>query len=174
MEQWRDIAGYNGLYQVSDLGRVRRLAGYRCKTTRLCNYSSDRYGYLIVVLSKEGKSKYKKVHRLVAQAFIPNPLNLPQVNHIGKDATGIITKLDNRPKSLEWSTQQHNENHAVVHGLKAHLKGSMNGAAILNTKQVIEIRKLSGKRTRQSLATQFGVSCTTITQIVQRQRWAHL
>ena len=98
-EIWKDIKGYEGLYQVSNFGRVKS------STKILANRLSKR-GYYIVTLYKNAKGVTKTVHRLVAQAFIPNPDNLPQVNH--KDEN----KLNNRVDNLEWCTAKYNINYS--------------------------------------------------------------
>ena len=102
-EEWRDIKGYEGLYQVSNLGRAKSLK-YRghegcigILTPRL-----DGKEYETVALYKEGKVRNTKIHRLVAQAFIPNPNNYPQVNH--KDEN----KINNNVSNLEWCTILYN------------------------------------------------------------------
>ena len=92
-EIWRDIEGYEGLYQVSNKGRVKSLLG-PCE--RILKPGIDTSGYLLVKLCKNGVALSKRIHRLVAQAFIPNPHNLPQVNH--KDEN----KLNNCVNNLEW------------------------------------------------------------------------
>lgn len=98
-EIWKDIEGYEGLYQISNLGRVWsvRKEIYR-KPCIVSNY----YG---VSLTKDGHYDTFSIHRLVAEAFIPNPLNLPQVNHIDED------KLNNRADNLEWCTAKYNCNY---------------------------------------------------------------
>ena len=107
-EEWRDIEGYEGLYQVSNLGRVRSL---NCRGHKGCigilTPRLDGKGYEMVALYKEGKARNTKVHRLVAQAFIPNPNNLPQVNH--KDEN----KTNNNVKNLEWCTNKYNLNYGT-------------------------------------------------------------
>lgn len=96
----------NGLYEVSNMGNIRNI-----KTKRIFNKNIDCHGYCIVTLRKGNKQKLFKVHRLVAQTFIPNPENKPQVNH----KNGI--KTDNRVDNLEWTTCKENVQHAVNNGL---------------------------------------------------------
>lgn len=95
MEQWRDIEGYEGLYQVSDMGNVKSLISNR----NLKPYINGS-GYLQVELCKDGVHKSFRVHRLVAQAFIPNPENKPTVDHIN------TIKTDNIVSNLRWATQK--------------------------------------------------------------------
>lgn len=98
-EIFRPIEGYEGLYEVSNLGKVRSI-GYRKE--RILKPVIDIGGYSTVHLVKEGKLKWFKVHRLVAQAFIPNTEGLPQINHIDED------KTNNRVDNLEWCTGSYN------------------------------------------------------------------
>ncbi len=100
-EVWRDIEESNGKYQVSNLGRVRSF--YRDETNGfIMKACPDKKGYLYIVLKIHGKAKRYAIHRLVATAFIPNPDNLPQVNH--KDEV----KDNNRVDNLEWCTNHYN------------------------------------------------------------------
>lgn len=98
MEVWKDIKGYEGLYQVSNWGRVKRVGKYILAQGYV-------HGYLKVVLSKDNKCKNFRVHRLVADAFIPNPDNLPYINHINE------FKDDNRVCNLEWCDAMYNSNY---------------------------------------------------------------
>lgn len=105
MEEWRDIDGYEGYYQVSNLGRVKgiKLIRQYKKERILSQYLLDRgKGYYKVWLYKDKKRKMYYVHRLVAQAFIPNPNNYPDINH--KDENPRNNVVDN----LEWCTESYN------------------------------------------------------------------
>ena len=106
-EIWKDIDGFEGLYQVSNFGNVMSLnygnRGYAKKLTPKCNNS----GRLWVELLKGGKRKCMLVHRLVALAFIPNPNNFPQINH--KDEN----PKNNFAFNLEWCTQSYNNNYSI-------------------------------------------------------------
>lgn len=105
MEVWKDIEGFEGLYEVSSLGRIKTLHYYGGNQTRILKLQSDKNGYLTVGLHKGGVTYQKKVHRLVAIAFIPNPENLPQVNHKDED------KENNCVENLEWCTSKYNVNY---------------------------------------------------------------
>ena len=101
-EEWRDVVGYEGRYQVSSMGRVK---SFKWNKERFLKPSMDKDGYLLVTLCAGGKPKTLKVHRLVCEAFHENPDNKPQVNHINED------KTDNRACNLEWCTCKQNVNH---------------------------------------------------------------
>lgn len=123
-EIWKDIEDYEGLYQVSNMGRVKSLARTRKAYTpgkgdwvapvkeRILRASISKDGYYCVVLAKEGVNKHQRVNRLVAEAFIPNTENKPQVNHIDGN------KLNNRVDNLEWVTAKENTIHSVKNGLQ--------------------------------------------------------
>lgn len=108
MEEWRDIKGFEGRYQVSNLGRVKSLRRVtqlngRVRTEpELIMAVTYRAGYPTLILRKDGKRYSRQVHRLVAEAFLPNPKGLPIINH--KDET----RTNNCVENLEWCTQQHN------------------------------------------------------------------
>lgn len=102
IEEWKDIKGYEGLYQVSNLGRVKRV-----KTGRILKPLKHTNGYSMVNLSKNNIVSTKKIHRLVAQAFKPNPENKAEVNHIDEN------KTNNMISNLEWVTRKENNNHGT-------------------------------------------------------------
>ena len=114
MEEWRDIKGFEGLYQISSYGRVKSLErtvwngkGYYKKSEKIRKGYDNGDGYLYVNLCKEGKRKQYRINRLVAMAFIPNPNNLPEVNH--KDEN---TK-NNCVENLEYCSRSYNINHGT-------------------------------------------------------------
>ena len=104
-EVWKDIEGYEGLYQVSNKGRVKSLNYHNTKKEKLLKPGINMYGYKIVRLFKNKTSKYFLVHRLVAQSFLPNPHNLSYVNH--KDEC----KTNNVVTNIEWCTAKYNLNY---------------------------------------------------------------
>lgn len=106
MEYWKPIVGFEGLYEISNKGRVRRVAGNHCRKTRMLKPGANEFGYLYVCLWKKGVQKPRRVNRLVAIHYMPNPRNLPEVNH------KFGNKKDNREESLEWSTVSDNRKHA--------------------------------------------------------------
>lgn len=98
-EIWKDIKGYEGLYQVSNHGRIKSI---RYKTSKLMVLKTDVHGYVKVGLRKSGKRTWYGVHRLVAVAFLPNPNNFPQVDHIDN------CKTNNHVDNLQWLTAREN------------------------------------------------------------------
>ncbi len=112
MEEWKDIEGYEGLYRISNCGNVMSLIKNRVMTPAACGS-----GYLKVMLCKEKTYKNKMIHRLVAEAFIPNPENKRTVNHIDGN------KHNNDVSNLEWNTYSENLKHAYKHGLNYWCEG---------------------------------------------------
>lgn len=107
VETWKAIEGYEGLYEVSNLGRVKSLSRLRVKEHLLSQFKNHE-GYKRVNLWKNNSSKKYSVHRLVAEAFIPNPESKPQVNHIDEN------KQNNSVENLEWVTAIENHNHGTL------------------------------------------------------------
>ena len=165
-EKWVQINGYEGLYDVSDAGNVRsRITGIVLKPYR----TGKGEGYLTVDLHINGKSKNKKIHRLVAEAFIPNPEEKPEVNHIDGD------KTNNNVSNLEWCTGKENCTHAAETGLIQ--CGERRASAKLTSEQVAEIRQTYERgclgRGAKSLARKYGVSDVTIRRIISGRKWKH-
>jgi hypothetical protein len=160
MEIWKDIKGYEGRYQVSNLGRVKNI-----KTGRVLK-PGIRCGYPSVSLCKHNKGKNKLIHRLVAEAFILNPEDKPQVNHIN----GI--KYDNRLDNLEWNTRSENGLHSYNSGLQISQKGEVHGKAKLTEEDILTIR--SSNLSRKELAILYNISLSSIYNIIDRRVWKHI
>lgn len=110
-EIWKPIEGTDGGYEVSNLGRVRSMKMYRGATGRIMPHTKQHHGYHAVMFHINGKAQCRKVHRLVAEAFIPNPNKLTDVNH--KDGN----KDNNQVSNLEWVTPDENKRRAKAMGL---------------------------------------------------------
>ena len=118
LEQWRPVVGYEGSYEVSSYGRIRTVErkakvaqGFRTVPAKLLRPRPHHGGYHCITFCVGNVRQYQTYHRAVAQAFIPNPLDLPEVNHINGD------KKDNRVENLEWCTRRQNLAHASISGL---------------------------------------------------------
>lgn len=168
-EIWKDIKGYEGLYQVSNYGRVKSLArfvngkgnGKKPIPEIIMKLYKLKTGYLNVILNK----KNFLVHRLVAQEFLDNSNNFKMVNHLnGK-------KEDNYIKNLEWINGSNNNLHAYKTGLSG--TGEKHGRHILTEKEVTEIRKLKGKMKYREIGKLYGVHNTTISCIYNNKSWTY-
>ena len=134
-EIWKDIEGYENLYQVSNMGNVKSLdridsMGRHVKGG-LMSLTPVKDGYLQASLSKDGDNKKYKVHRLVCKAFIPNPENKSEIDHINGD------KTDNRVENLRWCTHKENMNNPLILDIFKHRVGVKNGFS----KSVIQFTK---------------------------------
>lgn len=160
-EEWKYIRGYNKKFAVSDRGKVWVNRFDRSKVLSAGNL----HDYRSVVLWFNGKRKTCLIHRLVAKVFIPNPLNLPEVNHKnGK-------KWDNRVENLEWCTHAENMKHAGATKLMNPQKGERNGRSKLTKKEVEKIRKLKGKHSQQKIGDIFGISQAMVSDIHNNKCW---
>lgn len=174
-EIWKDIIGYEGIYQISNLGRVKRLAGkclakagkYRTVSESIltCFPNKTRYNYLYVNLNNNGIKQFR-VHRLVAIHFIPNPNNLPQVNHIDGD------KNNNSINNLEWCTNLVNIRHSFKIGTHKIRKGENAPNSKLTLEQVNIIKKrLKNKESGRSIAKDYNISEGMISLIKNNKYW---
>ena len=170
-ERWLPVIDYEGYYEVSDQGRVRRVGKARGATVgRILALCPDGHGYLRVTLYKHDQRVKYAVHELVAAAFLgPRPRGLI-VNH--KDGVKPNNAVDN----LEWCTYRHNNMHALEHGLRSctPLPGELNGRAVLSEAQVLEILAAKGKASQRMLSRRYGVARTTVQAIHQGRLWPHL
>lgn len=112
-EIWKDVSGYEGVYQISNRGRLRRMFK---KGERLLSGKKDKDGYIEVILSKKQNKKFFRLHRLVADAFIENPENKPAVNHKDKNVQ------NNDVTNLEWVTHSENIVHSFLTGRNVYKK----------------------------------------------------
>ena len=138
IEIWKDIHGFEGLYQVSNLGRIKSEFREGTKGGIIKQFVINKY--LKVNLHKDGKEHFIYTHRLVALAFVPNPENKPQVNHINGN------KYDNRAINLEWSTNAENLQHAIDTGLRKFKKVGQfkNGILIKEYPNCLQASKQTG------------------------------
>lgn len=173
-EIWKPIKNYEKLYHISNLGRVKSLEKEWISGNNIKRHHPDiilktvlHRGYKAITLSKNKKRKTVKIHRLVAQAFISNPENKPEVNH----KNGI--KTDNRVENLEYVTYKENMKHATVNGLRA--KGNRNGNSKLKEKEIVEIKKMLKAGIKQNIiAKQFKVTTPVISYIKNNKWWKHI
>jgi len=174
IEEFRDIVGYEGYYQVSNFGNVKSLTRTIYKTDGTTQTFKDKIkkstyntkGYLQTGLTKDTIYKTHKVHRLVAMVFLDNPCDKSQINHID----GV--KDNNNLTNLEWSTASENTIHAYSTGLLVQPVGSKHFASKLTEKQVIEIRNTEG--VHRIIAEKYGVTRNLITMIKNRKIWKHI
>lgn len=175
-EIWKDINGYEGLYKISNFGRVKSLARWtnslfgkpRYLTEKIMTIQIVGGGYHSVRLCKNGTKTNFKIHRLVATHFISNPNNLPQVNHL----SGI--KKDNSIENLEWCNALHNMRHAWKMGL-INNQGENCTNSKLTDQNILDIRQQYNKGlSYRQLSKKFSVSLNCIYNIINRKTWNHL
>jgi NUMOD4 motif/HNH endonuclease len=179
VEEWRDIDGYEGFYQISNRGQVASLqrqvkhpgGGFATLTGRILKESLTGSGYPFVALCRDGMTRQHMVHRLVAKAFLGSAADPRlQVNHKNGN------KVDNQASNLEWVTPSQNLRHAVRVGLHVAARGEATGSHRLTENQVRDIRTRYGLRqaNQQALADEFGVHNSTISDIVNFKKWKHV
>ena len=174
-EVWKDIVGYEGLYQVSSFGRVKSLdklikgksGSLVPRKEKALRLDIDVDGYLIATLTKDNNSKKYKVHRLVAMNFIPNSFKKSQVNHIDN------VRNNNKVSNLKWGTPSENSKHMRMCDRQA--KGDKIGNSKLNEEKVTKIRDLISKKIPyKAIAKKFSVYPGTIQKIRSRTTWKHI
>lgn len=160
-EIWKDIKDFENLYQISNFGRVKSLKSNRIRKPYINNS-----GYFCIHLYDNKKYKIQTIHRLVAETFIPNPNNLPEINHIDGD------KSNNNSNNLEFVLHNENQKHASINNLMA--VGERHGRSKLKESQIIEIRKLKGTMKQKKIAEIYGVSEGIISLILNKKNWKYL
>ena len=168
MEEWKDVVGYEGLYQVSNLGNIKSFKIY--KEGKLLKPKFDKDGYReIGIRDSNGTRTFKRVHRLVAESFIDNPDNLKFINH--KDDNPANNNVDN----VEWCSIEYNNRYRFTNGNASH-KGSKSPVATITEDVAIEIYKLghSGKYTEPELAKMFNATRSIVNKIRLNITWTHV
>lgn len=178
-ETWRSVPDYEGIYEISNLGRIKSL-DRSCTDKRgrkyflygkLMKQKTTSFNYQTISLSKTSKSKDFFIHKLVALAFIPNPENKKEVNHIN----GI--KSDNTVFNLEWCTRSENNRHAIDTGLLVAQRGVDRYNSKLTEEQVIRIKKAYKKNPKlhqKKLAEEMGICRKALNSIVKGHTWKHI
>lgn len=178
VEQWKEVIGYCGLYEISNLGNAKRISKTitNCKGVkvfikgRFKKVIVDKNNYHWFSLSINGINKTLSVHRLVAIHFVPNPENKPDINH--KDGN----KANNKFNNLVWSTKSENSKHAYETGLNWSYCGEQSELSKLTEKDVLEIRKnyIPVVNSYSMLAKKYNVGPNTIGDIICRRTWKHI
>lgn len=181
-EKWKTIKNFDGIYEVSNLGRVRSVDRKGKMKSQSLGYVARKYNgkmiaqnldsrgmYFIVHLSKNGNSYTKLVHRLVAEAFIENPTGLPEVNHIDEN------KRNNAVTNLEWCDHAYNNNYGTKRGST---RGQNNPQAKITEETVLAIRDEYVPRDKSHgitpLARKYGISVSQVCGIVKHKKWGWL
>lgn len=161
---WKVIPAFGGRYEASETGEIRHSLNKNIRKPRI-----NKFGYLQLNFSRNdgtGKSDTILIHRLIAMTFIPNPLNLPEVNH--KDGN----KQNNSVENLEWCTVSDNAKHAYKMGLQQSQKGENHVKAKLTNDQAKQVKQIYNEGvSQQKIADFFDVSQRTISRIVRGERY---
>ncbi len=160
MEIWKAIKGYEGFYEVSNYGNVRSLKYNKVKVMAKVFIGRKRMHYHGVHLRFGGKCETLKIHRLVAIAFIPNPENKPNINHVDSN------RLNNNIDNLEWCTQKENIRHCISKGRFNRNTHEYGRKLPLQYRKVIKDIYLSGMHTQKEIAAKYGIARTYVTKIV--------
>jgi hypothetical protein len=175
-EIWKPIKNYEGYYEVSNLGRIRsnervhtnKMGKRRTVSEKILKSHSCNNKYVDKRLANGVNFVSVRVHRIVAQTFIPNPLNKLEVNHKnGK-------KCDNRVENLEWATTFENAHHAIDNGLTTVRNGELCTFSKLKESDILDIRSKYPQKTVKELALEYDVHTDNIKCIVSRKTWKHI
>lgn len=175
-EIWKTVPNTGGRYQVSSEGRIKSLSFLKTGNKssfltkeRIIKPGTDKDGYYVFVYSIESQRTTKRVHRVVAETFIPNPENLPQVNHKNS------IRNDNRVENLEWVSARDNMMHGIKYGNVKPTSGEINGMSKLTEDDVRAIRAAyEAGESYSEIATRYPVNTYTIHRIARRQCWRHI
>lgn len=173
-ENWMPIPEYEDLYHVSDLERVKTLFRIdkfgRRRSEAIMTPSINGQGYYILELYREGKHQTKLLHRLIGQAFIPNPENKKCINHKNS------IRHDNSLSNLEWATYSDNNQHAFDFGKQVKTVGAAHPFVKLTEEKVLEIRAkyVKGIYGIERLSKEYGVAFGTIQCIIYKKTWKHI
>ncbi len=164
-EIWKDIAGYEGLYQVSNLGRVKSL-----KKEIIMKVNPDKNGYLTLCLSVNRKESNKRIHRLVAEAFIPNPKNLPYVCH--KDDNPENNSVDN----LWWGTHTDNVRDMWKKDRAVIKRGSENSRSLIteDIARKVKLLRLQTGEGKVKISRKLGIPESVVAHIIRGNSWKHV
>ena len=169
-EIWIPITGYEGFYEISNMGRIKGIDRVDCmgqfRKTKISKQCFDKNKYLLISLSRDRIDKTFRVHRLVGFHFIPNPENKKEINH----KKGI--KTDNRASELEWSTNKENIHHSISIGIKRSIKGESNPGAIINQELALKIFNYQGKL--RHVASHFNIDKQIVSRIKRGLNWSHV
>jgi DNA-binding NarL/FixJ family response regulator len=166
IEIWKPLKEYEGLYEISNMGKIKSLIKKGNIKEQIRKTGLDvSTGYINVMLRKNNKPLTKRVHRLVAEAFVPNPDNKLVVNHIDGN------KKNNKASNLEWMTYSENTLHSFKTGLQKKIFGDNNYITKIKDQDVFEIKKLiSQGKTNKEIAKIYGVNPSQISRIKTGQR----
>lgn len=163
-EEWRPVVGLEDRYEVSNLGHVRN-----AKTGRIRKLNKgETTGYYQLSLWNGERHVNSMLHRVLAEAFISNPENKPQVNHIDYDRT------NNQLSNLEWATASENIAHGYNFRGPSKVRGELHGRSKLTEREVLEIREKLKENTQVYIAQEYEVSFQLVSRIALRKNWTHI
>lgn len=179
LEEWRDIAEFEGQYMISNYGRVLSKSRIKVKPTKwgdvpyrvkakIMAQSKDRMGYPTVSLAIGKRTITKKIHRLIGMAFIHNPDNKPEINHLN------CIKANSVLWNLEWCTHAENMKHAAENGAIPTRLGNKSSYNKLMEEDIPEIRKMIGVKSYREIGEIYGVDQSTIYHIKTGRNWSHI